>query len=238
MAVAEASFSTEKDSKGDGVRVSYSGSFSAKHNYRTMDVMNAREFTDYINTTYPQKANLLGTADTDWQKEIYRIGLSTDHNVSVMAGKKLPVRFSLGYNYDQGTLKVGDASRYNADLNLSPKFFGDHLQLNVNLKGIYSTITYGDSGAIGNAIAFNPTMPVYREDGTLKQTGTEDFTPERWNKQTHTRFVYTWDGERRNKGGQRWFEFEGRFITDDPKAFKKYMQARYADAALVEIRTR
>ena len=37
---------TKKGTKGDGVRVSYSGSFSAKHNYRTMDVMNAREFTD------------------------------------------------------------------------------------------------------------------------------------------------------------------------------------------------
>ena len=158
---------TKKGTKGDGVRVSYNGSFSAKHNYRTIDVMNGAQFTDYINQTWPQKASLLGTADTDWQKEIYRIGLTTDHNVSVMAGKKLPVRFSLGYNYDQGTLKVGDASRYNADLNLAPKFLDDHLQLNVNLKGIYSKFNWGDSGAIGNAIAFNPTMPVYREDGKL-----------------------------------------------------------------------
>ena len=158
---------TKKGTKGDGVRVAYNGSFSAKHNYRTLDVMNASEFTSYINEAYPQKASLLGTADTDWQKQIYRIGLSTDHNVSIMAGKVLPVRFSVGYNYDQGTLKVGDATRYNADLNMAPKFLDDHLQLNLNVKGIYSTITYGDSGAIGNAIAFNPTMPVYREDGSL-----------------------------------------------------------------------
>ncbi|MBR1576261.1 MAG: SusC/RagA family TonB-linked outer membrane protein [Bacteroidales bacterium] len=158
---------TKKGTKGDGVRVSYNGSFSAKQNYRTFDVMNAAEFTDYINQTYPEKAGLLGSADTDWQKEIYRVGLSTDHNVSVMAGKKIPARLSLGYNYDQGTLKVGDATRYNADLNLVPKFFDDHLSVNANVKGIYSDFTWGDTGAVGNAITFNPTMPVRKEDGSF-----------------------------------------------------------------------
>jgi len=78
----------------------------------------------------------------------------------------------------------------------------------------------------------------YRPDGTLKATGTEDFTSERWNKQAHMRFVYTWDGERRNAGGSRWFEHQTTVWTDDPKAFKKYAQAIYRDAALVEIRTR
>ena len=78
----------------------------------------------------------------------------------------------------------------------------------------------------------------YRNDGTLKATGTEDFSAERWNKQTHRRFVYTWDGMNRNKGGYRMFDYNGAFVTDDPKAFKKYMQALHADAALVEIRTR
>ena len=78
----------------------------------------------------------------------------------------------------------------------------------------------------------------YRDDGTLKATGTEDFTRERWNKQAHMRFVYTWDGVRRNTGGKRWFEFIGAFFTDDPKAFKKYMQTIHADAELVDIGTR
>ena len=158
---------TKKGTKGDGVRVSYNGSFSAKQNYRTLDMMNAAEFTDYINSVYPEKAGFLGTADTDWQKEIYRIGIATDHNVSVMAGKRIPMRVSLGYNYDQGTLKVGDATRYNGDINLSPKFFGDHLQFNINAKGIYSLFNWGDSGAVGNAITYNPTMPVRREDGSF-----------------------------------------------------------------------
>jgi len=98
------------------------------------------------------------------------------------------------------------------------KIYGTRTRINDN----YFEVYYGE----------------YREDGTLKQTGTEDFTVERWNKQTHTRFVYTWDGERRNAGGYRWFECQGRFITDDPKAFKKYMQARYTDAKLVDVRTK
>ena len=96
---------------------------------------------------------------------------------------------------------------------------------------------YGKRKHIGFGY-FEVEYKEYRPDGTLKQTGTEDFTSTRWNKQTHTRFVYTWDGQRRNNGGCRWFDFVGTFTTDDPKALKKYAQARYADAALVDIRTR
>ena len=84
---------------------------------------------------------------------------------------------------------------------------------------------------------FEVTYTEYREDGTVKQTGTEDFTPERWNKQTHMRSLYTWDGINRNRGGYRMFDFHGVYVVDDPRAFKKYAQAKYPDAALISVRT-
>ena len=157
---------TKKGSRSDEVKVSYNGSFSVKQNYRTIDMMGAGEFSNYINTVFPEKAALLGTDDTDWQKEIYRLGIGTDHNLSVTAGKVIPTRFSLGYNYDQGTLKVGDATRVNMDLSLAPKFFDDHLSVNLNLKGINSIYNWGDTGAVGNALAFDPTKPVKNADGS------------------------------------------------------------------------
>ena len=158
---------TKKGSRSSAPKVSYNGSVSVKQNYRTFDAMSGDEFRSYINATYPEKAAMLGTENTDWQKEIYRLGFSTDHNVSVTAGQKIPFRYSFGYNYDQGTLKAGDATRGNMDLNLAPKFLDDHLSLNVNLKGILSDINYGDSGAVGNAIAFDPTKPVRNADGSF-----------------------------------------------------------------------
>ena len=77
----------------------------------------------------------------------------------------------------------------------------------------------------------------YREDGSLKATGTEDFSVKRWSK-TPIRFVYTWDGERRNKGGKRWFDYEGAYRIDNPKGLKGYFKAIRPEAEIVEVRTR
>lgn len=77
----------------------------------------------------------------------------------------------------------------------------------------------------------------YREDGSLKQTGTEDFGRERWNNEIRQAFVWTWDGKKRNKGGHRWFECVG-YITyrrSEVKEVKEYMKRKY-NAELVELR--
>ena len=70
----------------------------------------------------PRKA--LGTANTDWQKEIYRTAVSHDHNVAVQgAFKNLPYRLSVGYTGQQGILKTTNFRRVTAALNLNPSFF-------------------------------------------------------------------------------------------------------------------
>lgn len=77
----------------------------------------------------------------------------------------------------------------------------------------------------------------YRADGSLKMIGTEDFSAKRWSG-VPMRFIYTWNGEKLNKGGKRWFDYEGSMRTDDPKALKKYLEKVYADKAVVDVRTR
>ena len=117
---------TKKGSSGK-LKVTYNGSFSAKQNIATLDMMNGDQFREAVNKYHPEYASLLGTANTDWQSQIYRIGISTDHNLSLYGGKKIPFRASVGYNLDQATIKLGDNNRLNADLNLPPKFLDDHL---------------------------------------------------------------------------------------------------------------
>ena len=73
---------------------------------------------------------------------------------------------SVGYTYDEATLKVGDNQRANMSISLTPKFFQDHLSVNVNAKGVYNRANYPNSGAIGDAISFSPTVPVKNADGT------------------------------------------------------------------------
>ncbi len=155
---------TKKGSAGD-VKISYTGSASVKQNIRTLDMMSGEQFRSYISENFPEKASFLGTASTDWQKEIYRLAIQTDHNISIFGGKKVPFRWSFGYNSDQGTLRTGKNERYNTDLSLSPKFFEDHLQVNLNIKGINQMTDWTNGSAIGNAIAFDPSKPVKDDQG-------------------------------------------------------------------------
>ena len=47
----------------------------------------------------------------------------------------------------------------------------------------------------------------YTEDGRVVGRGTEDFSLERWNKQTRLFWVWTWDGVKRNAGGKTFDAF-------------------------------
>lgn len=178
---------TTKKGQDGCPRVSYNGSASVKHNHKTLDMMSADEFREYAVQVGGQKAaDLFGTANTDWQKEIFRLAMATDHNVSVTGafgyGDELPYRFSAGYTYDQGTLKGSDNQRVTLDINLSPKFFTDHLSVNLNAKGIYNKSNYADAGAVGAAVSFDPTQSpyVYNADGAIDYATNNGF----WNWST------------------------------------------------------
>lgn len=167
---------TTKKGEGGKPRVSYNGSVSVKHNHKTMEMMNASEFKEYIFATNPDLSDkataLFGTADTDWQDLIYKVGVATDHNVSVYGSAlkdKLPYRASLGYTYDGGTIETSDNQRVTLDINLAPKFFKDHLSVNLNAKGIYNRANYADGAAIGAAVYFDPTQDPYHrtEEGAI-----------------------------------------------------------------------
>lgn len=158
---------TTKKGSGKGVHVSYNGSASVKQNANRIEMMNGPEFESYIKEWRPEAAGLLGVDgtmyNTDWQKEIFRIAVNTDHNISVYGGGVVPFRVSMGYNLDQATTKVGQNQRGNVDVSLSPKFFDEHLSINFNAKAVYQH-THWATNPIGNAICFDPTKPIYFKD--------------------------------------------------------------------------
>ena len=158
---------TTKKGSGKGIHVSYSGSVSAKQNKDVIKMMNGEQFTNYIQEYRPEAAGLLGVDgtmyDTDWQKQIYRIGINTDHNISLYSGGVVPFRVSMGYNLDQATIKVGDNQRGNIDVSLSPKFFDEHLSINFNAKGVYQHTNWANN-PVSNALSFDPTKPIYFTD--------------------------------------------------------------------------
>ena len=79
----------------------------------------------------------------------------------------------------------------------------------------------------------------YDLDGNIISVGTEDFSRERYKNEILEYFVYTWDGKKLNKGGHRWFDFEGsiKFSKCHRKDIKEYLNKKYKDAELVQLRT-
>lgn len=106
--------------------------------------------------------NLLGTSNTDWQDVIYQKAFSTDNNLSASGSiGKIPFRASAGYLDQKGILRTDQFQRLSSSLNLSPKFFGDHLLVNVAFKAVQTKNRFANGGAVGSAVSFDPTQQVY-----------------------------------------------------------------------------
>ena len=168
---------TKKGRAGQKPTFSYEGNMSASVLTNRMEVMNTSEYRDWLtNNGFSSQANGLGAYDTDWQDQIYRTAINTDHNFNVTGGtKNMPYRVSLGYTLQNGVLKTSQMNRVTAAVNLSPSFLDDHLTFNVNAKGMYIGNRFADKGAIGAALVMDPSRPVH--DGTYHEFGSYYQTP-------------------------------------------------------------
>lgn len=158
---------TKKGKNGQAPKVSYNGSVSVSTIQKRYDVLDGDEYRTYAQQIFGDELPAsLGTANTDWQNEIFRPAISTDHHVSINGGlKNLPYRISLGYNYNDGIVKTSNFQRFTASVNLAPSFFDDHLKVNITAKYMNGKNRYADTGAaIGGALSMDPTRPVYGDD--------------------------------------------------------------------------
>ena len=171
---------TKKGRKNQAPKVAYNGTFSVSSIAKKLDVMNAAEYRQFIKDYYGGEESDaykgLGNADTDWQDEIYRNGISHDHNISVTGGIgnskwSMPYRVSAGYTNQQGILKGSDYSRVTAGFTLNPTLLDEHLTMNVNAKYAYSKTNPGGQGAINTATRMDPTRPIMSDDEEFKGWG-------------------------------------------------------------------
>ena len=136
-----------------------------------VDMMNADQFRRFIINEYGEgtsQAAALGNASTDWQKEVLRTSVSSDYNLSVGGTYGvLPYRVSVSYTNNNGIIETTKMDRATFGLNLSPKFFNGLLSVNANLRGAYINNRFYEESALGSAVSFNPTLPVYAPDGNI-----------------------------------------------------------------------
>lgn len=175
---------TKKGKAGSKPKISYNGNISVSAKKKTIDLLDGPAYQEYVKNLYGEDSeayNALGYydangnkqyANTNWQDEIYRTAISTDHNITVAGGlKNMPYRVSVGYTNSQGILKTSNFERYTASFNVAPEFLDKHLKMNINGKGMIANNRYADGGAIGAARYMDPTKPVYSDAAESKYFG-------------------------------------------------------------------
>jgi iron complex outermembrane receptor protein len=175
---------TKKGAEGKP-KFEFNSQISMSQPIKYVDVLNGDEYRSLINSLYEEGFSginsdalaRLGNENTDWQKEIFQNAVSQDYNLTGSGAiKKVPFRVSYGYTDQQGILKTTSMVRNSISANINPKFFDDHLSVNVNYKQSFTNSNFGDQGAVGSAVSFDPTQPV--RNGNQRYAGYFAWTTE------------------------------------------------------------
>ena len=146
---------------------------SLSQNAKYVDVLDADGLRDLVGKMYGQGSDIytgLGSANTNWQKEIFQLAQTYDANIAI-SGKggndkwSLPYRVSVGFLDNNGTLKTSRMRRETIAFNLNPSFLDNHLTVSLNGKGMNMDTRFANTGAITQAVQYDPTRPVYDANG-------------------------------------------------------------------------
>ena len=175
---------TKKGSGNSKLSINFSSLNSQSDVTKEVSVLSPAQFRNVVQTQYSAGVPELGSANTNWQNEIYRKAYGTDNNISFTGGiKDLPYRLSFGYYDQDGILKTDNLKRYTSALNINHAFLHNSLKFDLNLKGTYTDSRFANQGAIGSAVSFDPTQPVY-SDNNDKYGGYFEYTQQNGNPNT------------------------------------------------------
>ena len=150
--------------------VSYRGDYSVNYAYEKLDVYDADEFrAEYTRRGWDPE--LLGNANSDWQKAISQTAFNQRHTVSLRGALPyLPYRLSVGYQDSKGVVIGNSQQVVTASLNLNPKFLDDHLAFDIGLRENYK-YSPASGGSITSAALTDPTRPIYTDYGPATVNG-------------------------------------------------------------------
>lgn len=136
-----------------------------------VDLGAGHEAPEYHPTYSPDQ--IANAQNTDWFDEVSRTGMMHSHNVSVNGGSKTTQYMaSLGYMGQSGVVKNNNMDRVTAKINLDQtlsKYAKAGISLNISRNSLdnvpLGTGTFENAGILSSAAMFNPTLPVYDENG-------------------------------------------------------------------------
>lgn len=164
---------TTKRGKTGQASVNYSGYVAIDKVSKSWDMMNGDEYRAYVvDNGFSLDPYDDQGANTNWQKEVQRTGISTNHNVSIVGGsEKTTYNASINYMKNEGVIKGTDLERYIGRAFVETKTLNDRLKLSFNLNA--SVTKQNGVPAEGQGISvydamcyYLPISPVKNEDGS------------------------------------------------------------------------
>jgi iron complex outermembrane receptor protein len=151
---------------------------------KTLGLLNGDEYRAFVQansaTLGAEAVAGLGPANTDWEKELTRTALATNHNLAFSGGSsQTHYRASLNYFDQEGVVLANGLKRYQGRLNASHYALSQKLRLGLNLMASRVNNTFSPNentggflgGLFTNMVIYNPTFPVKRADGNFFESG-------------------------------------------------------------------
>src|SRR5690606_22318465 len=154
---------------------------------KKLDLLSTSEYIEGINALSLERGEnpVFNTEEiarigggTNWQDEIYQNAFTSSHNLSVNGGDDKTTFFtSFNYFDQEGVIKNSGIKKYIGRVNLDRKI-GERANFGLNLNtslvkddnNIDGMQTNESAGPIYSSLLYDPTEPIYNEDGSFRQS--------------------------------------------------------------------
>ncbi len=171
---------TTKRGRAGQVVMEYDGYAAVATAARRLDVLTGEQYRAF-RVQHGASPDQLGTANTNWENELYRTGMTHNHNLSFSGGgEATQYRASLNYMNQEGVVISNGFQRLQGRLNAHHQTWNDRLRLGLNLTASHMENDYlpfentggFEGGVFTNMVIFDPTRPVRVVD---PETGVSNF---------------------------------------------------------------
>ncbi len=164
---------TTKRGESGKTRIDLNVSYSTQEEINRLELLDANQFTDYIQETNPDFVS--AGENTDWQEEIFRPGNIQNYQLGISGGTDKMNYYLSGTYFDQkGIILNSDFQRYSitSNINIQPT---EKFNMGLNLfarrtsrNGVRTQESSGganSSGVVSSAFKFGPDQGIFDEDG-------------------------------------------------------------------------
>jgi iron complex outermembrane receptor protein len=164
---------TKRGTEREGSQIDFSSYVSLEEVANRLDLLSGEQYRGFISNNAALGTSFIdGGANTDWQDEIYRTGISQNYNISFSGGDgKTNYRASVSHMDFSGAVIGSQKVRTIGRINLDQKALDDRLTISSGLSATIENnnyISYGGWGSnevLYQAFQRNPTDPLLDENG-------------------------------------------------------------------------